>query len=142
MQAARVRLRLDKARDFLKGMNLPEVWEETGCRYSSALLAIHSAIAYGDALAEGLDGNYTPSPDHRTLAARLEKLLNARMHKEQNGIQHLANLLRRKSKVAYAPDAFREEEVKAMVVSANRFSTWANSTGNQLKIQGWRDDES
>jgi hypothetical protein len=54
MPAAHVQSYLTKARDFLKGMNLPENLAERECRYSSALLAIHCAISYSDALRVGL----------------------------------------------------------------------------------------
>ena len=135
---------LTKARDFLKGMNLPEDLAESECRYSSALLAIHCAISYSDALRVGLGEKLSElaSGDHRAAASRLEKLLNQRKYDKRQGVKHLERLVGKKNSVAYTPDVLTEEEVKAMIERAQRFSAWADTTGSQLKIEGWRDDES
>jgi hypothetical protein len=144
MRVAHVRSYLTKARDFLKGMNLPEDLAERECRYSSALLAIHCAISYSDALRVGLGeeiGELAAS-DHKAAVIKLEKLLNARKYKSTQGIRQFSRLVGQKTRLAYSPDAFTEDEVKVMIDRARSFSAWAHMTGSQLKIEGWRDNES
>ena len=143
MSAVQVRSYLMKARDFLRGMNLPEDLAESECRHSSALLAIHSAISYSDALRIGL-GEETAelaASDHQAAAGKLEKLLNARKYKSTQGIKQFSKLVGQKTRLAYRPDAFTEDDVKVMMDRARRFSVWADMTGSHLEIEGWRDDE-
>jgi hypothetical protein len=143
MQVVYVRSYLTKARDFLRGMNLPESLAESECRYSSALLAIHSAIAYSDALRVGLGEKLSElaSSDHKAAASKLEKLLKLRNYDKRQGVKHLERLVGRKNSVAYTPDALTEDVVKAMIEQAQRFSAWVDVTGRYLKIEGWRDDK-
>jgi hypothetical protein len=121
-------------------MNLPEDLAESECRYSSALLAIHSAISYGDALCAGMTDRGAAAQDHGTLAPRLEKLLNESGYSNKQGIVHLRNLLGYKTRVAYEAASVTVEEAKLMVDRAKRFSVWANVTGSKLNIEGWRDE--
>jgi len=132
-----------KARDFLRGMDLPEDLVESECRHSSALLAIHSAISYSDALRVGLGEGIGElvSSDHKAAASKLEKLLNQKKYDKRQGVRHLERLIGKKNSVAYTPEVLTEEAVKAMIEQAQRFSVWAETTGSYLKIEGWRDDE-
>jgi hypothetical protein len=141
MQALQVQAYLSKANDFLNGMKFFADAQDQRFRYSSALLAIHSAISYGDALCVGLGGAATGPRDHRERVPKLQKLLNERKHSAQHGLKHFENLLRDKSNVAYASKNITEKQAKAMADHAQKFSTWANTTGIDLKIEGWRDAE-
>ena len=142
MEAARTQAYLAKARDFLAGMKLSRDLAESECRASSALLAIHSAISYGDALWIGLGQKDTAAQDHKSSALRLRKLLKESKYEKQQGIRHFESLLQNKTSVAYSASGVTEKQVKAMMDHAQRFSNWANTAGNELNIEGWRDDES
>jgi hypothetical protein len=142
MQVVRMRVYLAKARDFLDGMKLSSELAESECRASSALLAVHSAISYGDALWVGLGQKETAAQGHKSRAPRLKKLLNERSYPRQQGLMHLERLLGYKTNVAYSDTSVTEKQVKVMIDHALRFSTWANTVGSELKIEGWRDDES
>lgn len=144
MQAVEIHGYLSRAKDFLKGMSLPEDLAERECKYSSALLAIHSAISYSDALRVGLGEKTSElaSSDHKNASTKLQKLLNERKYDRQQGIRHFERLVGSKSRVAYSSDTLTEQEVMRMIDRAQSFSVWVNITGSELKLQGWRDDES
>ena len=54
----------NRARDFLEGMKFLQ-GNLSASGYSSALLGIHSAISYGDALRVGMGSKNLSSDDHR-----------------------------------------------------------------------------
>lgn len=138
MGSVQVQHYLGRARDFLKGMellkdDLPEF------RYSPALLAIHGAISYCDALRIGLGGEQMSSEDHQTAARELRRLLTTRKHDEQNGVDRLEKLLAQKSLIAYFPKRLSDKDLAAVIQQARRFALWAETAGKQLKIEGWED---
>ncbi len=105
--------------------------------YSSALLSIHGAISYADALRVGT-GSYTLSSDNHSRAAReLESLLDSRRFEHRQGIKHYKVLLSRKSRISYAAETVRKNEVEDIVKRARRFANWAEAAGKALKIAGW-----
>jgi hypothetical protein len=127
-----------RARDFLKGMTLLQ--DDAEYRYSSALLAIHGAISYSDALRVGLGDTGTSSDNHQNAATELRKQLMLRKYDRQQGISRLEKLLRRKTTIAYSGDSVSEQEVKSIIQQAERFAVWAETTGSELKIERWRND--
>jgi hypothetical protein len=136
MIAVQVQCYLNRARDFLKGMELLQ--DDMGeFRYSSALLGIHGAISYCDALRIGLGSGKVSSDDHRQAAVELKSLLAARKFEKQQGTNRLEKLLGKKSRIAYARDAAGEVEINEIVVQAQRFAAWAEDAGKALKIEGW-----
>ena len=139
MAVVEVQCYLNRARDFLKGMDLLQS-DLAEYRSSSALLGIHCAISYGDALRTGLSCKQLSSEDHRRAADDLESLLHLRNFKKPQGTKHLKILLAKKTRVSYAAEAVRENEVEEIVKSAKRFANWAEETGKALKIEGWLDD--
>jgi hypothetical protein len=144
MIAVEVQHFLARARDFLKGL---ECLEREGAyilnddfvqfRYSPALLGIHCAISYSDALRTGMGCTDVSPDDHRTAANDLRKRLADRKYGNLKGTDRLGNLLSKKSNVAYYPAAMRENEVKEIVKKVERFAEWAEETGRQLEIEGW-----
>jgi len=80
------------------------------------------------------------SDDHTRAAIDLRKLLVDRKYKDLKGPDRLRTLLSRKSRIAYAPDAARENEIEDILKQAERFAIWAEETGKKLKIEGWRDE--
>jgi hypothetical protein len=136
MIAIEVQHYLSRARDFLEGMNLLKE-DLQAFRFSSALLGIHCAISYCDALRIGLGSARLSSDDHGTAATDLKSLLVSRKFERLQGPERLAKLLSKKSRIAYSPDAASENEIKLIHQHAERFAAWAESTGKSLKIEGW-----
>ena len=138
MGAVQVQHYLARARDFLKAMELlKEDLIEFKC--SSALLGIHGALSYCDALRMGLGSHRLSSDDHKTAAADLRKMLAARKFGNLQGVDRLSKLLTEKSEIAYAPRNVSEKSVLEIIQQARRFALWAEATGKQLKIEGWQD---
>ena len=77
MAAIEVQHYRNRARDFLDGMNfLKDDLDVYG--YSAALLGIHGAVSYCDALRIGLGSTDLASEDHRTAIADLTSRLASR----------------------------------------------------------------
>lgn len=139
MMASEVKHYLHRARDFLKGMDLLRE-DPTVYRYSAALLGIHAAISYCDALRIGMGSESLASENHQSASDELRELLSGRKFKELGGVNRLGRLLAKKSRIAYSPEASSEDEIKDIVQRAERFAAWAEITGAALKIGGWSDD--
>jgi hypothetical protein len=136
MIAVRVQNFLDRARDFREGMNLLKDGL-TEYRSSSALLGIHCANSYSDALRTGMGCIDVSSDDHQTAAKDLKSRLLSRRFEKVQGVDRLERLLAKKSRIAYASDAAREDEIKEIVLQAGRFALWAEEAGRKLGIEGW-----
>jgi hypothetical protein len=134
-----VQLYLARARDFFEGMKFLKD-DLTSFKCSSALLGIHGAIAYSDALRIGLGGEGLFAEDHSTAETDLRRRLIARKYEKLAGIGRLRELLNRKSRVAYSDVRLNENQVKLIVVDAERFEVWVNTTARELKIEGWGDE--
>lgn len=139
MQATQVQHYLNRARDFLEAMKLLRE-DLSGFGYSSALVAIHGSISYADALRIGLGGTDLASDDHRSATQELHELLTARKYEKSEGVARLGRLLSNKSAVAYGSDPVNETRFKSIVEQAERFAAWAEKTGRELRIEGWRDE--
>jgi hypothetical protein len=136
MNAVEVQHYRNRARDFLDGMRyLGDDLEAFG--YSSALLGIHGAISYADALRIGMGSKRLFSDNHLDAARDLESLLGSRRFDQQQGVKHLKLLLGRKSRIAYAGATVRKNEAEDIVKRAVRFADWAEETGKALEIEGW-----
>jgi hypothetical protein len=139
MIAITVQHHLSRARDFFKGMDLLKD-DLDGYQYSSALLGIHSAVSYCDALRIGMGSETLSSDDHRSAAKELRTLLSSRRYEEQNGVDRLERLLGQKSMIAYSQERANEKNIKSVVQQAERFALWAERAGKRLRIEGWGDD--
>ena len=136
MAAVEVQCFLARARDFLKGMELLKD-DLAVFRSSSALLGIHAAISYSDALRSGMGSRDVSSDDHRIAAQELKRLLAARNFDRQQGADRLNRLLGMKSKVEYSAHTLKENSAKDIIDQAQRFAAWAEDTGAKLQIEGW-----
>ena len=136
MLAVEVQQYVNRARDFLKGMDLlkedPEEY-----RYSSALLGIHCAISYCDALRIGLGSSRLASENHSNATGDLKSRLDSKNYSRLDGLTRLRTLLSRKSKVAYGAVHVGSVESEEIVKQAQRFAFWAEEAGRQLRIEGW-----
>jgi hypothetical protein len=136
MAVMHVQTYLSRARDFLEGFNLLRD-DLDEFRFSSALLGIHCAISYSDALRTGMGCENVSSDDHRSAAEDLKKRLNeGRRLENQRGVEHLKSLLSKKSRIEYASETARRDEVEDIAKHARRFADWAEKTGRALKIWG------
>lgn len=136
MSAIQVQHFLGRARDFLKGMDLLKD-DLTEYRFSSALLGIHGAISYSDALRTGMGCTDVSSDDHCSAGDDLKSRLAAQKFEKLQGADRLGKLLSKKSRIAYAGEAAAETAIKDIVLQAQRFAFWAEETGRALKIEGW-----
>jgi hypothetical protein len=136
MIAVEVQHFLGRARDFLKGMDLLKD-DLTEFRFSSALLAIHCAISYSDAMRTGMGCANVSLDDHQSAARDLKSRLVSRNHVNRKGLGHLEKLLSGKNRVQYDSVTVRENEVEDIVKHAERFARWAEESGRQLRIEGW-----
>jgi len=138
MSALTVEHYLQRARDFFLGVHLMRDAEPY--RNSVALLAIHSAVSYSDALRTGLGDERLASDNHDQAADSLRRLLQAKRVELGGGLNHLQYLLGRKSGVAYGDERLSNNELRKLILGAERFSAWANDMGKLLEVEGWTDD--
>lgn len=136
MGAVQVQHYLGRARDFFSGMRLLRD-DMSEYKSSSALLGIHSAISYSDALRTGMGCADVSSDDHRTAVSDLRSRLASRRFERTQGASQLEKLLSLKSWVAYSADATQESKAEEIVKRAERFASWAEDTGRRLQIEGW-----
>jgi len=136
MGAVQVQHYLGRARDFFNGMrllrdDLPKYMS------SSALLGIHSAISYSDALRTGMGCADVSSDDHRSAATDLRSRLSSRKFEKMQGAARLGRLLSKKNLIAYTSETRKASEIEEILKQAERFAAWAEETGRQLQIEGW-----
>jgi hypothetical protein len=103
MRGLQVRSFLKRANDFLSGMKLFADAQDDRFKYSAVLLAVHSAISYGDALCVGLGATEGGRRNHKDRVPELRKLLSKRRHKSQQGIKHFEDLLRERRSLRIRP---------------------------------------
>jgi hypothetical protein len=136
MGAVQVQHYLGRARDFFNGMRLLQD-DLSDYMSSTALLGIHCAISYSDALRTGLGCAGVSAEDHQSAARDLKATLSSRKFENAQGVDRLGKLLTKKSRIAYGSDEVREIEVEEIVKQTERFAFWAEETGRKLKIEGW-----
>lgn len=127
---------LGRAFDFLIGMQLTK--DDPAYRNSAALLAIHSGIAYSDALRTGLGDTSLSSENHTKSIDSLRRLLYQRNVKAEAGLRQLQTLLSYKSAIAYGSTRIEDASYALLFQSAERYSAWANRLGAEMVLQGWR----
>ena len=138
MSALTVEHYLQRARDFFLGMHLMR--DADPYRNSVALLAIHSAVSFSDALRIGLGDERLANDNHDQAADSLRRLLQARRAELGSGLSHLQYLLGRKSGISYGNERLIDNELRKLILGAERFSAWANDIGKRLELEGWTHD--
>ncbi len=103
---------------------------------AAALLAIHSAISYADALRYGLGDDRLSSGSHGDAAGTLRKLCVAKGLPDLTGIAHLEYLLSKKTPVSYGSQRIPEGQIDVMLLRAERFARWAVTTSHKMMIEG------
>jgi hypothetical protein len=90
---------------------------------AAALLAVHSAISYSDALLIGLGGARPRGENHREAISAL-RLVCTGAKIEPRGIAHLQKLLSAKTDISYGEKPVNEVRIAALCDAATRFETW------------------
>jgi hypothetical protein len=123
MNGIRIRVYHGRALQLANAMNLCHAGIET---YASAvaLLAVHSAILFSDAVLIRLTGQRSHSKNHRkALEAITEACKNAKIRTD--GVKHLHKLMSAKTDVSYGDKEVDEQTVQVLYVAAGRFQAWA-----------------
>jgi hypothetical protein len=139
MPAEQVEQYILRASDFVRGMKMMR--DDASYRNSSALLAIHSAVSYADALRVGLGDSQLSNDDHKVAIDRLKRLLASNKYDDISGLTHLQYLISKKSQIAYGSQGADLKECQMLATKAERFARWANHVGTNLKVGGWRHDD-
>jgi hypothetical protein len=91
---------------------------------AAALLAVHSAISYSDALLIGLGGARPRGENHREAVAALKRACTGAKIEPQ-GIVHSQKLLSAKTDISYGEKLVSETTIAALCEAAKRFEAWA-----------------
>lgn len=112
-----------RALQLAKAMNLCHDGMES---YASAvaLLAVHSAISFSDAVLIRLTGQRSRSKDHRkTIDAITDACKKAKI--QTGGVKHLDKLVSAKTDISYGDREVDEQTVNVLYLAAGRFQAWA-----------------
>jgi hypothetical protein len=91
---------------------------------AAALLAIHSAISYSDAVLIGLGSKRPRGENHRDAVTALRRACTkARI--EPNGIKHFLTLVSAKTDISYGEKRVDDQRVEALCITSERFRVWA-----------------
>ena len=98
-----------------------------------AVLCVHAAIAYGDAIAILAAGKKSKSGDHRDAAPFLASVVPIRTTEDKAAIRAFKAILNRKDEVSYADDIINESEAAALLERLRTFACWADKTFHDIK---------
>lgn len=112
-----------RARQLASAMRLCQD-DLAGYASAAALLAVHSAISFSDALLIGLGANRPSGEDHRQAVSALKRACTSAKIEPQ-GITHFQRLLSAKTDISYGDKAIDDEKVSALCIAAERFQVWA-----------------
>ena len=124
-----------RAADFYAGMELTR--DDELYANSAALLAIHSAISYSDALRVSLGDDRLSADDHQAAVNSLDTLLSAKSFSDSTGLAHLRFLVAKKSLVSYGTKRNDVNTYRQIILKAERFASWVSSVGKHLELEGW-----
>jgi hypothetical protein len=119
MSAIEVQIYLSRAQDFFEAMLL--LRDDQQFFSSSALLGIHAAVSYSDALRIGLGDGLLASEDHRTAAASLRRLMKLQ-RRDIDGVVRFERLIARKGLVAYSNKRLDRSDFEFIFTQAERFA--------------------
>ncbi len=88
-----------------------------------ALVSIHCAIALNDALLVKLTGRHDMATDHMVAATRTKKQCSSKKI-STNGIKHLEELLKAKTRVSYSDERTTSDTANRLAVASERFEAW------------------
>ncbi len=88
-----------------------------------ALVSIHCAIAFNDALLVKLTGKHDIATDHMLAVKRTKKQCTSKKI-PANGIKHLEELLKAKTRVSYSEERTTFDTANRLAVASERFEAW------------------
>ena len=136
MSSERLSTFLRREQDFSRGMKL--FGDEASYSQSAALLGIHAAISYADALRTGRGDESLASDDHQSAVRALRSQI--RPEEDHEGLRRFQRLLGEKSAVSYGPKRFDVRKLQLLCIESERFAVWANRIG-RAGIAGWSDED-
>ena len=92
-----------------------------------ALVSIHSAISFNDALLIRLSGEPSRNEDHAAAARATERQCQSKKL-ETKGLKHLKLLIANKTLYSYGDKAITADQAQAASIAADRFEAWVNLT--------------
>ena len=98
--------------------------DPTAYASAAALLAVHSAISYSDAVLLGLGSSRPRGENHREAITALKRACT-RAGIEIQGLPHFQRLIGAKSDISYGDKQVDNDRVKALCAAAERFQVWA-----------------
>jgi hypothetical protein len=119
----RVRIHHDRGLQLADAMNLCHDGMES---YASAvaLLAVHSAISFSDAVLIRLTGQRSHGKNHwKAIDAITGACKKAKI--QTDGVKHLDKLVRAKTDISYGDKEVDAQTVNVLYVAAGRFQAWA-----------------
>jgi hypothetical protein len=122
-KAARFKLDAEKMRD-LRG-------EFSG--NGVAVLCVHAAIAYGDAIAILAAGKKSKSGDHRDASVFLASVVPIRSVEEKAAMRAFQTILNRKDEVSYLDELVDESDALNLLERLAVFSRWAEKAFQDLR---------
>jgi hypothetical protein len=101
-----------------------------------ALLAVHSAISFSDAILAYYTGSRSKEADHRACLTRL-RLVCGDHRIDDGGLRHLSWLLDRKTDFAYGDKPLKEpEESDNAFNKADKFAKWVSRSFPEIAPPG------
>ncbi len=91
---------------------------------AAALLAVHSAISYCDAVLIGLVGARSKDESHHRVIGMLRRACNTASI-DTKGITHLQRLIGAKTDISYGDRPVDNDKTLALCAAAERFQAWA-----------------
>ena len=111
-----------QAEELLSAMNL--LMDDVASYKSAvALLAVHSAIAYNDAVLKRLTGSTYKGQDH-SKATRKTKAACGKKRIDASGVQHVEKLVAKKTLYSYS-GIVDSSSTQDAAMKATRFANWA-----------------
>jgi hypothetical protein len=91
---------------------------------AAALLAVHSAISYSDAVVIGLGGNRSRGENHAQAVTALKRACT-KANVDNQGVGHFQRLIGAKTDISYGDRQVDNERIAALCIAAERFQVWA-----------------
>ncbi len=98
-----------------------------------AVLCVHAAIAYGDAIAIFAAGRKSKSGDHRDAALFLASIVPIRSTEDKAAMRAFEVILSRKDEVSYMQDLLSQREAAVLLDKLHSFARWAEKTVRNLQ---------
>jgi hypothetical protein len=110
---------------LMKGARDLEALAAEGDSYGNAIavIAIHAAIAYTDALSVRFGGFKSAEGDHVRVVDALKEALGKRA--DETAIRHLRRVLAEKDQVAYQGEYYTIADARRLTAATEKFATWA-----------------